>query len=202
MRIGVTCRCGKRYLVWSCNRSILPPVIPPYTSSRFALDTLSTLPFSFLFNIILSTFSTLSSRRFYAISPLHHALRCVSIRIYIDRSTVTIFIFHEVSFLSFIRCSLRSFHLSQCIHFLTCLPPTASPLPFSFSRRVLPISRLNPYSSASTSEPLPTSNCDDLDLRSYRSMLHDAVMSFAVLPYSNSEPAASGSFSSPAARRC
>lgn len=32
-------------------------------------------------------------------------------------------------------------------------------------------------------------------IRPYRSILHDAITSFAVLPYSDSEPAASGSFS-------
>lgn len=158
--MDVTCRCGKRrYLVWSRNRSILSP-LPVSSISIFRLQHTVDALFNFPFSITLSTFSVSSSRYFYTASSPHNALRCVSIRIYIDRPTVTIFIFHEVSFLSFVWCSLRSPPATVCTLFRCVFPQPLShflSVYFLFPDWI-PILLLQ-YRAL-----LLTSNCDDLDM--------------------------------------
>lgn len=193
--MGVTCWCGKRrYLVWSRNRSILPPW-PVSSISIRPRHCISMLPFSF--TLSLSSFSAPSSRSFYAVSPSHNALRCISIRIYIDRSTVTIFTFRELSFLSLVRHPLRLFHLPQWAHFFDTSSRSSWPLSHCPSHLLdvyflfpdwIPILQHLQRAIA----PLPTWSCDDLDTILSFGV---AITSFAILPYFDLEPAASGSFS-------
>jgi len=138
----------------------------------------------------------LSSRCFYAVSPSHNALCCISIRI----------VYRPLLFLFSIRFPFFRLFETRFVHFTchnrancfsTCLPLISFTylLPFPSSRRVLSIFKLNSYSSASTSTPRCTLRTAMTWIRLYRSMLYDVITSFAVPPYSDSEPAASASFS-------
>lgn len=103
--------------------------------------------------------------------------------------------------LSLIRRSFRSFHLSQCTHFFDASSshlyrfPIALPV-FSTCTSYFQTESLffyfSVYFNVERRCPLRTAMTW---IRPYRSILYDAITSFAVLPYSDSEPAASGSFS-------
>lgn len=113
---------------------------------------------------------------------------------------VTIFIFHEVSFLSLVRRSLRSFHLPQCAHFFDMSFPHLHSFPITlpifsactsyFQTKSLFFSIY--FSYVERRCPLRTAMTR---IRPYRLILYDTITSFAVLLYFDSESAASRSFS-------
>lgn len=155
-------------------------------ASIFHLDSLSTLLLSFPFSIPPSLFLDFFQHR--PVVAFTRFLRRIMHSVafpFVSTSTVPRLPFLFSARFPFSRLFDARFVRSTCHNahtFLTCLPPSTIPfpLPFLSSQRVLPTSRLNPYSSASTSAyigPLPISNCDD----PARTLSFDAVRCYNVL---------------------